>query len=546
MKAISVVIGFLLFFATLARGGHDLWAATVVYIALLCLVPALLFASSWKQGAKGLLLDFAIPLLALAGAIGLSAAQATNPGDATLSFFDWIAGITLFLLAVNVYQDEFGLRVLTILSVPLLWAQLAMSFVQYWTMVIVPEKYGTLVNGNIMAGFILLWMPVLARKLIDTWRTEKRIHWYVASGLVAGLVSFGMARTASGWLCLGVGSLFLFGPEDTLAFGRRHKKLVWSVVGILVVVGAALMGLKIHERYVEVPGALPREPLARLQWWTAAFKMFLDHPWLGIGPGNFSSAFLTYKVGTEQNTLFSHSSLLGILAETGLVGFLAFSSILLFWLRRMRADHRGLVSRWPYVVGVGQFFIFSLINVSFEYLIIVLLFCLFLGIIAAPVACATFHLRRAAIIVISGLCLLAIPWAGVPLVASQNLVAARRELSNNQIEAAIGRARLAAGLDPRAWGAYQAGAMAHYARYLQQNQFSDLEAAVRLQKEALRRNRLSAVLWWELSGYLKVAGDYSAALEAMERAHVHHRGNPAIQKDLEKLREETAGRGFQG
>lgn len=65
----------------------------------------------------------------------------------------------------------------------------------------------------------------------------------------------------------------------------------------------------------------------------AGLQMFLDHPVFGVGYGGFQHAFLTeyryFQVKGYQDSL-SHTSLVTILAEQGLVGFL----LLLFFLAR--------------------------------------------------------------------------------------------------------------------------------------------------------------------------------------------------------------------
>jgi O-antigen ligase len=55
--------------------------------------------------------------------------------------------------------------------------------------------------------------------------------------------------------------------------------------------------------------------------WQAGWYMFLDHPWLGVGAGNYPQAYATYFVGSWREALgHAHNYYLNILAELGLAG----------------------------------------------------------------------------------------------------------------------------------------------------------------------------------------------------------------------------------
>ncbi len=83
-------------------------------------------------------------------------------------------------------------------------------------------------------------------------------------------------------------------------------------------------------------------PSGRVQIWEAAASVVRDHPWLGVGPGNYTTAMFTggyaerflYQVegrysGAEQ----AHNLLLHVAAETGVFGAM-FLLALFLWLAR--------------------------------------------------------------------------------------------------------------------------------------------------------------------------------------------------------------------
>jgi putative inorganic carbon (HCO3(-)) transporter len=57
--------------------------------------------------------------------------------------------------------------------------------------------------------------------------------------------------------------------------------------------------------------------------------MFVDHPWLGVGAGNYPAAYPDYFVASWREALgHAHNYYLNILAELGIIG----GSVLLFFV----------------------------------------------------------------------------------------------------------------------------------------------------------------------------------------------------------------------
>lgn len=70
--------------------------------------------------------------------------------------------------------------------------------------------------------------------------------------------------------------------------------------------------------------------IERLAHWQAARDMWRDHPWLGVGFGNYAVLYPAYAVGRWLNPLgHAHNYLLNLGAETGLVGIMGY---LIFWI----------------------------------------------------------------------------------------------------------------------------------------------------------------------------------------------------------------------
>jgi hypothetical protein len=108
--------------------------------------------------------------------------------------------------------------------------------------------------------------------------------------------------------------------------------------------------------------AIPSRP----ELWSAAFRMAVEHPWLGVGPDNFRHAYGPY-LGIDQwdRRLHANNMYLEVLAGAGLAGLVA-----MFWLvaesgvRLWRLAHQqapevnhvatlAALAAWAMIVGHG-------------------------------------------------------------------------------------------------------------------------------------------------------------------------------------------------
>lgn len=81
----------------------------------------------------------------------------------------------------------------------------------------------------------------------------------------------------------------------------------------------------------------------RTEYWSNAWQMWLEYPWLGVGPGNFGKYFPKYGL-VESNVLTIngietlqrvHNDFLSVLCEIGIVGLLLFVALIGFILLRL-------------------------------------------------------------------------------------------------------------------------------------------------------------------------------------------------------------------
>jgi putative inorganic carbon (hco3(-)) transporter len=212
------------------------------------------------------------------------------------------------------------------------------------------RAYGTFRQPNPYAGYLGYLAPVaasLAMVGLGRWLAQRKgtdllrglIFAGVAAALIAGII---MSWSRGGWFGLIAGLLAV------VALRSRRTAAVTLIVAILlslVVVVSGInalpgpIGARLNDLGSYLIGPDPAQTeitdanfavLERLAHWQAGQQMFDDHPWLGVGVGNYGTAYATYAPPHWYDSLgHAHNVFVNFLAETGIFGFAAFA---FFWL----------------------------------------------------------------------------------------------------------------------------------------------------------------------------------------------------------------------
>jgi O-antigen ligase len=166
----------------------------------------------------------------------------------------------------------------------------------------------------------------------------------------------------------------------------RTSLRAWAVGALGIGLLDLLSGGALSTRAVSLVGDYVVEQRAALMY--AGVLMFIDHPWVGIGPGGFVSALQQY--GPQIDVLFdyvgsAHNGYVEVAAEMGIIGVVGFVLLMGGLLRRLavharasamvvvtdvRARERAQLDRalfwafataclitftiWPFAHGMGQ------------------------------------------------------------------------------------------------------------------------------------------------------------------------------------------------
>lgn len=206
-------------------------------------------------------------------------------------------------------------------------------------------------------------VAALALFLIHEAPARQRWLGLVCFALVSASISTVLVR--QGW------AFFLLGMLLLISFGRKHfpilnwRKLAMASVVAVVLGGAVVVayGEALQELLVRPGGFITLDLVIRAVLIKHAADVFLAHPWFGVGYGHFIGystvpIFPTEQLSSITYVASAHNGMMMVLAETGIVGTIAF--IVLIWalvreIRRGRASARSVTEHALVAFVISQF-----------------------------------------------------------------------------------------------------------------------------------------------------------------------------------------------
>lgn len=210
------------------------------------------------------------------------------------------------------------------------------------------RAYGSFEQPNPFAGFMGLLVPLALGLALGTTDEGRRTRgrWllsfvlYLLAFVILGAALI-MSWSRGAWLgsLAALAVMVVFAPRRRL-IGLMLLLTVIALGGLAWGAGllpeslvARLSGFSEYAQVYDVRGVDITEAnfavLDRLAHWGAAVDMLRDHPWLGVGLGNYAPVYPAYARLNWPNALgHAHNIYLNFAAETGLIGLAAY---LLFW-----------------------------------------------------------------------------------------------------------------------------------------------------------------------------------------------------------------------
>jgi len=197
--------------------------------------------------------------------------------------------------------------------------------------------YGTFDQPNPYAGYINMALTItLALWLLGKGLSIRMLAAITTIFLLGVEI---LSQSKGGWLALVVSVLFII----IIGLPRMQLLIRGLMIALLSLIGSYLAGLipeslltPIWEKagFLRISFTEPTNDSfansERLAHWLAGIHMFWDHPFLGVGIGNYAMAYPQYALGRFVDPLgHAHNYYINMAAETGIFGLLALLSFLI-------------------------------------------------------------------------------------------------------------------------------------------------------------------------------------------------------------------------
>ena len=309
---------------------HPLWSMFVgqltltKYIGLACLLYAAVylagrgtFPRAWRASlTRWLLLFYALQ------ALSRFTRSLPNPFemDPLLSYTSFVL---LFFVTVSVVDSPLRLRWTLLVAIGSV-ALASLYVLREW------QKYHDVLAG-FRPGFVVgdanyyTLSAVLCLPLAFYWMRGERPAWerfYCLGCVLVTLAGVSLAASRGGFLGLVAAFVLVIWRSERRA---RNFLLVAALsVPLLLLLPLSPLDRLLHPNYSDTFAQQ-----SRIEMWKAGLRMIQDHPFAGIGLGNFKDVVGGYEEPGARIELIAHNTYIEIAAETGIPALIAFLAIFL-------------------------------------------------------------------------------------------------------------------------------------------------------------------------------------------------------------------------
>lgn len=208
------------------------------------------------------------------------------------------------------------------------------------------QVHGRTYDNNLFALLSVMALPMVFYFALSV----KHARWRPLLLISAAMICLGIigSRSRAGFVAFAVVLI-------CMAWSSRYRLRAVFAVGLVAIVALALSGNEIQERITSIlEYRQDKSALSRFSTWEAARQLLVEHPFIGVGFGNFEIAKDRLMGGQKA----AHNIFLQNVAELGLLGHPIWLAIIfgtIFSLYRFMRRSRKLPAdmRWAYYWSRG-------------------------------------------------------------------------------------------------------------------------------------------------------------------------------------------------
>jgi O-antigen ligase len=277
------------------------------------------------------------------GVILLSGAVASSRSDVLKEGLKWAEVLVVFGTGCALLAHAGRVRVMVWIMVLVGVVQALLGYAQ-WVLATgdlgptgsTIRVFGTFGQPNPYAAYLNLSLPFALALALAGQRPRERWLAGGAAALLLGAQALANSRGALLGLAIAIAVLFVVavGVERVAAVGVVAGTLVLGGAWIAHLIPTGVQARMLHA--LRIDGVSLSGPVndanfssvERLAHWVAGLRMFVAHPLLGVGAGNYGAAYPHFEVpGWSLSLGQAHDYYINAAAETGIVGLLAFVAL---------------------------------------------------------------------------------------------------------------------------------------------------------------------------------------------------------------------------
>jgi len=247
---------------------------------------------------------------------------------------------------------------------------------------------GMFINPGIYGCFIGLGLPFITYLITQPKIDKTRIVLLIVIGILVVIALYlSRSRTACMSSLLGSMAIIIYRLKVKIIPIIAKNRITCTALPLMVFLG--MMYLLWKQNTTSVSG--------RFLIWKISYSMFLDHPWFGIGYGNYFAEYGNYQAsfflsgkGTPDEikmagmNYYAFNEFLKIAVEQGVIGFLSF---ILLIIKVIHSAWRGIKNAQDYmvifIVIIAVILLFGLFSYPFQDFAISALFYFCLAFVAS-------------------------------------------------------------------------------------------------------------------------------------------------------------------
>jgi len=196
------------------------------------------------------------------------------------------------------------------------------------------RAFSTFLYPNTLATFLMMVLPFAVFSAVFCGKNDdakyiiiKRVIFPAVSILI--LFAFILTFSKGGSVVL-ILSWLIF-----LLFKVPKSRKIITVVGFILLLIFVIFFVYRSDSVSSSLQSVKASSKARVEYWRAGVEMLKERPFHGFGFGSFGRIYSKYKLPEAEETQAAHNDFLQVWSELGIIGFLFFLSIFIFYFREL-------------------------------------------------------------------------------------------------------------------------------------------------------------------------------------------------------------------